>query len=103
LVLTRATEEKMTNINGVHNAAVPAVSQIGPASSASAATAPAQTTAVQDTVEISTVARLAAQVQELPPVRAEVVQRVKAELAAGTYETPDKIDVAIDRLMDELF
>lgn len=93
----------MTNINGVHNAAVPAVSQIAPASTASAATAPVQTTAVQDTVEISTVARLAAQIHDLPPVRTEVVQRVKAELAAGTYETQDKIDVAIDRLMDEMF
>jgi hypothetical protein len=39
----------------------------------------------------------------LPAVRTEVVQRVKAEIAAGTYETQDKIDVAIDRLMDELF
>jgi len=93
----------MTNINGVHNAAVPAVSQIAPASPASAATAPAQAPAVQDTVEISTVARLAAQVHDLPAVRTEVVQRVKAELAAGTYETQDKIDVAIDRLMDEMF
>ena len=93
----------MTNINGVHNAAVPAVSQIGPAAPASASTATSQTSAVHDTVEISTVARLAAQVHELPAVRTEVVQRVKSELAAGTYETQDKIDVAIDRLMDELF
>ena len=93
----------MTNINGVHNAAVPAVSQIGPAAPASACAAPAQTTAVQNTVDISMVARLAAQVNDLPAVCAAVVQRVKAELAAGTYETPDKIDVAVDRLMDELF
>ena len=103
LVLTRATDKKMTNINGVHNAAVPAVSQIGPAAPASAGAAPAQATAVQDTVDISMVARLASQVHELPAVRTEVVQRVKAEIAAGTYETQDKIDVAIDRLMDELF
>jgi negative regulator of flagellin synthesis FlgM len=93
----------MTNINGVQNAAVPALSQIAPAASAPATNAPAQASAIQDTVEISTIARLAAQVHELPAVRAEVVNRVKAEIAAGTYETPEKIDIAIDRLMDELF
>lgn len=93
----------MTNINGVHNAAVPALSQITPAAPAPATTPAAQAPAIGDSVEISNVAQLAAQVQELPAVRAEVVNRVKAEIAAGTYETPEKIDVAIDRLMEELF
>jgi hypothetical protein len=93
----------MTNINGVQNAAVPALSQIAPAASAPANIAPAQASGVQDTVEISTIARMAAQVNELPAVRTEVVNRVKAEIAAGTYETPEKIEIAIDRLMDELF
>lgn len=93
----------MTNINGVHNAAVPALSQVTPTVPTTAATPASQAPAVGDSVEISTVARLAAQVQELPAVRAEVVNRVKAEIAAGTYETPEKIDIAIDRLMEELF
>ena len=93
----------MTNINGVQNAAVPALSQIAPTASAPATSVPAQASAVHDTVEISTIARLAAQVNELPAVRAEVVNRVRAEIAAGTYETPEKIDITIDRLMDELF
>jgi negative regulator of flagellin synthesis FlgM len=57
---------------------------------------------VTDVVEISTVARLAAQIQELPEVRTELVQRVKAEIAAATYETPERLDIAVNRLMDEL-
>ena len=32
-------------------------------------------------------------------VRFELVNRVKREIAAGTYDTPDKMDIAIDRLL----
>ena len=58
---------------------------------------------IADTVEISAVARLAAKVKELPEVRTELVQRVRTELAAGTYETNQRIDIAVNRLMEELF
>ena len=55
-----------------------------------------------DTVEISTIAKLAAKVHQIPEVRAELVARVKTELAAGTYETTERIDVAVGKLMEEL-
>lgn len=32
-------------------------------------------------------------------IRFELVNRIKAEIAAGTYETPDKMDIALDRLV----
>ena len=92
----------MTNIHGVHNAAIPAVSQVTTVAPTAANIAPAQASPITDTVEISTIARLAAKIQELPDIRTELVQRVKAELASGTYETQEKLDVAIDRLMDDL-
>jgi len=56
-----------------------------------------------DVVEISTVAKLAAQVHDVPEVRADLVARVKAEIETGTYETQERIDLAIDRLMNEFF
>ena len=56
-----------------------------------------------DVVEISTVAKLAAQVHDVPQVRADLVARVKSEIQAGAYETPERIDIAVDRLMDEFF
>jgi len=40
--------------------------------------------------------------RQLPAVREELVQRVRAEIEAGEYETPEKLQRAIDRLMDEL-
>jgi len=56
-----------------------------------------------DVVEISTVAKLAAQVHAVPEVRADLVARVTAEIEAGTYETQERIDLAVEKLMDEFF
>ena len=88
------------SIHGVNSAAAAnAAEPVGKAAGASQAAQPA---AVSDSVEISTAARLAAKVAEIPDVRAELVARVKAEIAAGTYETPERMEVAINRLMDDL-
>lgn len=95
----------MTNVNGVHSSAVPALHQapaISPAAAPAASAAPAQASQIHDSVEMSTVAKLAAKIHDLPDVRAELVERVKAEIASGTYETAERIDTALDRLMDEL-
>ena len=55
-----------------------------------------------DVVEISEVARLAARIQDIPDIRAELVARVRAEIAAGVYETPDRLEIAVERLTEEL-
>ena len=55
-----------------------------------------------DVVEISTVASLASKVQEIPDIRVDLVQQVKEEIATGRYETPEKLDIAVNRLMDDL-
>ena len=58
---------------------------------------------VTDTVEISEIARLAAKIQDIPDVRQDLVASAKAEIAEGTFETPQRIEVAIDNLMEDLF
>jgi len=35
-------------------------------------------------------------------IRADLVSRVRNEIAAGTYETPEKLDGALDRLLNEI-
>lgn len=35
-------------------------------------------------------------------VRRELVNRIKAQIAEGSYETPEKIDIAIQRLLEDL-
>ena len=36
------------------------------------------------------------------PVRRKLVDRVRAEIAAGTFETPDRIEATIDCILDEI-
>ncbi len=40
--------------------------------------------------------------QPEPPIRAELVERDRREIAAGTYETPEKWEAALERLLDRL-
>jgi hypothetical protein len=36
------------------------------------------------------------------PIRAELVERVRREIAAGTYDTPRKMEIALARLLERL-
>lgn len=54
-----------------------------------------------DQVELSRTAQLLSKLAELPDVRQDLVDRVRAEIDAGTYETPEKIDAAIDAMAYE--
>ena len=36
------------------------------------------------------------------PIRTELVERVRREIAEGTYDTPEKWDIALDRLLNQL-
>jgi len=36
-------------------------------------------------------------------IRFDLVNRIKAEIAAGTYDTPDKMDIAIERMASRIF
>jgi hypothetical protein len=36
------------------------------------------------------------------PLRRALVERVRQEIAAGTYDTPDKLEAALARLIGEL-
>lgn len=56
----------------------------------------------QDRVELSSRAQLLAQLREVPDVRQDLVDEVRAEIAAGTYETDEKLDAAIESLFDDL-
>jgi anti-sigma28 factor (negative regulator of flagellin synthesis) len=40
---------------------------------------------------------------ESPKIRFDLVNRVKAEIAAGIYDTSDKMDIAIERMASRIF
>ena len=37
-----------------------------------------------------------------PEIRMDKVEKVRQAIAQGTYETPEKIDVAVDRILKDL-
>lgn len=89
----------MSEINGINPASAPR-----PVSTSASARPPKPQPKPQpsDTVEISPQAMLRSRMAGIPDVRADLVARVRAEIQAGTYETPEKLDIALSRLMDEM-
>jgi negative regulator of flagellin synthesis FlgM len=67
-----------------------------------APSSPAQSTRGADQVDISPAAEAAVQATESGDIRADLVARVRGEIANGTYETPAKLDAALNRLLDEM-
>jgi anti-sigma28 factor (negative regulator of flagellin synthesis) len=55
-----------------------------------------------DTVEISDSARYLSEIKNLPETREDKVQAARDSIAAGNYETPDRINGTVDRLWSEL-
>ncbi len=57
---------------------------------------------IADEVDISEAAQLAEQIQQMPEMRGDRVEAVRQQIAEGTYETRDKLNVAVERLLDEI-
>jgi negative regulator of flagellin synthesis FlgM len=64
--------------------------------------APTQAAQATDQVDISAAAEAAVDAADGGDFRADLVARVRSELAAGTYETPQKLAIAMDQLFDEI-
>jgi anti-sigma28 factor (negative regulator of flagellin synthesis) len=67
------------------------------------AAAPASgTQAAADIVDISAAAEAAMTAAEGGDIRADLVARVRSQIASGSYDTPDKMAIALDSMFDEL-
>jgi hypothetical protein len=53
-------------------------------------------------LDISEAAQLISQAHDVPDIRADLVARVRSQIESGTYETAERYDVAVDRLLDEI-
>lgn len=58
--------------------------------------------APKDELEISSAARMAEGLSEAGESRTERLARIKAEIEAGSYDTDEKLDVALSRMFDSL-
>lgn len=63
---------------------------------------PAQYSSPTDELALSPEALMLDRVRDLPEIRADRVQQIRAQIAAGTYETADKLSAAFDNLLDEI-
>lgn len=59
-----------------------------------------------DSVDISALARrlglITSEQTTAKPFRSELVESIKAQIEAGTYDTDEKLDIALDRLTRDL-
>ena len=55
-----------------------------------------------DALDVLTKALIRKKLLETPEVRMEKVLEVKRQIEKGEYETEDKIDIAIDRILKEI-
>jgi len=78
--------------------------RIGPphSSRVSQSTTPNQGSPINDELEISDAGRLIEQAKSVPDIRQDRVNAIRARIEAGTYETDEKLEVALDRLLDEI-
>lgn len=60
------------------------------------------TTGPSDTIEISELAAFLSRLAELPDDRARKIVDIRRSIVNGTYETPEKLDYAVGKLLEEI-
>ncbi len=69
------------------------------------ASAPSQAPAsasISDELQLSDTAQIASQMNDIPAIRQDRVDAIRTQIAQGTYETPDKLDAALENLLNEI-
>lgn len=57
---------------------------------------------ISDQLDISTAGLMADRLSEIPDIRQDKVDALRAAIAGGTYDTDEKMGMALDRLLDEI-
>ena len=58
--------------------------------------------ATSDELEISSTGKMLEHLNQSPEVRAERLAQIKAAIDAGEYETPDKLEIALKKMIAEI-
>ena len=85
-----------SQIHGPHGINAPHFTQRTPESQSTSASGPV------DRVDISPAAEAASKAAEAGGVRHDLVNLIRGQIAAGTYDTPEKMDIALERLLDQM-
>ena len=85
-----------SQVHGPHGINAPHFTQRTPASQATSAGG------AVDRVDISPAADAASRAAETGGVRQDLVNLIRSQIASGTYDTPEKMDIAMERLLDQI-
>lgn len=91
----------MTNISPIDAGAVGRIPAVEINSEVVGAKRAAKARRGDDRVEVSDAARFLAKLNNMPEIRSELVDRVRNEIANGSYDTPEKFELALDGLIDD--
>ena len=58
--------------------------------------------ATSDELEISSTGKMLEHLNQSPEIRAERLARIKAAIEAGQYETPEKLEIALKKMIAEI-
>lgn len=103
----------MSEISVIGNTAAGAARQTAPTTAPVEVVAPEATaeiasssnveaTLTTDRVEISQQAQLLEKIHQLPDVRQDKIDAITDSIANNTYLTEDKLDIAVNRMIDEM-
>ncbi|HEX8915165.1 MAG TPA: flagellar biosynthesis anti-sigma factor FlgM [Humisphaera sp.] len=98
----------MSSVNNVgNNSPIYTVNRTGPRPVSAPSAGSSSPVRGQDSVELSGntqgVGQMLKTLKAGGDVRADKVAQIKAQIAAGQYETDEKLDAATDKLLDEVF
>ena len=89
--------QSISSVQGLHRI---------PAERSNAESVPS-TTSLKDSISFSEEALRLSELSntntESPRIRFDLVNRIKSEIAAGTYDTPEKMDIALERMANRIF
>jgi anti-sigma28 factor (negative regulator of flagellin synthesis) len=55
-----------------------------------------------DRVDVSSLAKSLSRLNQEQPVRQDLIDRVRAEIEAGRYDTPERVDAAVTNLLRKI-
>lgn len=55
-----------------------------------------------DRVEVSRLSVLMSRLRDMPEIRHDLVDRLRHEIESGAYPTAERLDAAVDALLDEI-
>ena len=55
-----------------------------------------------DEVSISPLGQMFDRLSQIPDIRADRVNQLRAAIADGNYDSPERVSLALDRLLDEI-